>query len=773
MIVRPADPTSAPQWKGHLVTPPSENRRRILLTGATGFVGQAVMLALLERTDDVDLLCVVRAKPGAEPRARLDDLLTKPAFAAFVAARGEAPARAEVARRVTAVPADLAGLEANAGAVAQLRAASPLFSVVHCASAVSFDLTLDEAFDTNVGGAAGLYGALAAAGLDPHVVHVSTAYVGGSARGLRVEGPLTHAIDWRSERDWAHAARRDAELASRSPEALRRHLRAAQLVHGKEGPNAVAAAAEASRLEWVTERLIEAGRLRAQTLGWTDVYTFTKAMAERVAETQWAGEGHRLSVVRPSIIESAQAWPFPGWIDGYKVADPLIMAYGKGMLPEIPALPDSILDVIPVDMVVGVVLALALDETPRTGHDAYFQVVSGSSNPLPFHAMVDAVRAYFTREPLTDDRGRPIAVPRWTYRRGHLVEPRMTLQEAGVRTAELAATLVPRRNARRWAGSLHRSRTGLKTLRKFVDLYKNYTRTELVFDDTHTRALLAELSARPGGFPAHLIDFDVTAVDWPEYFTDHHLPGLVRLTTDFSAARTVVRERAAAARTAPLVPSDRAIAVFDLDGTLSSATVVTQFLTLQRSLRHPLAQAAQAASIAWHSPAYLRLDRRARSQFLRTFARRYAGLRLDALDAAVAGPYAEWLLGTVRRQALERIAEHRAAGHRTILITGAPEPFAAPLAHLVDELVAAPLDARDGVLTGYLAGPPVVDEARAAWLLRYAAEHDLDLASSYGYGDSQADVTWLSHLGHAFAVDPDLGLYAEAKRNAWPVLDWH
>ena len=66
-----------------------------------------------------------------------------------------------------------------------------------------------------------------------------------------------------------------------------------------------------------------------------------------------------------------------------------------------------------------------------------------------------------------------------------------------------------------------------------------------------------------------------------------------------------------------------------------------------------------------------------------------------------------------------------------------------------------------------------MDEARAAWLLRYAAEHDLDLASSYGYGDSQADVTWLSHLGHAFAVDPDLGLYAEAKRNAWPVLDWH
>ena len=65
-----------------------------------------------------------------------------------------------------------------------------------------------------------------------------------------------------------------------------------------------------------------------------------------------------------------------------------------------------------------------------------------------------------------------------------------------------------------------------------------------------------------------------------------------------------------------------------------------------------------------------------------------------------------------------------------------------------------------------------MDEARAAWLLRYAAAEGVDLAASYGYGDSQADVTWLGLLGHASAVDPDLGLYAEAKRQRWSILDW-
>jgi len=739
-------------------------RRRILLTGATGFVGQAVLLALLETSTDVDVVAVVRGKKGEDAAARLAGLLDKPAFSRFVESRGGGSARAEFARRVTVIPADLSGLDADAAAVAQLRDGGRLSAAVHCASAVSFDLAIDEAFDTNVGGALGLYRALAASGQDPHVVHVSTAYVGGSARGLRTEGPLAHRVDWRSEQAWATASRNDAELASRSADALARHLRRAALVHGKEGPNAVAAAAEEARRASVQDGLVEAGRLRAQTLGWTDVYTFTKAMAERVAETEWAGQGHRLSIVRPSIIESSQSWPYPGWIDGYKVADPLIMAYARGMLPEIPALPDSLLDVIPVDMVVGVIVALALGLTERTGTDAYYQVVSGTTNPLPFHTMVDSVHDYFTVNPLTDEKGRPIKVPRWTYRRGHLVEPIIALQESGVRLAEGVATVVPRRNARRWAGTLHKQRTGLTTLRKFVELYKNYTRTELVFDDAHTRALLAELGERAP------ISFDVASVNWPTYFTDHHLPELVKLTSDYSAKKKADRARRAGVEDLEVTPT--AAAVFDLDGTVSSATVVTQFLVLQGALRGPLGQGLQAASIAWNSPAYLSADRRARSTFLRTFARRYAGIGVQELSDAVSGRYARWLRKTLRPEALKRIEAHRAAGHRTVLVTGVPAPFVAPLADLFDEIVATPLESTDGELTGYLGGPPVVDEARAAWLLRYAAEKGLDLAASHGYGDSQADVTWLSLLGHPHAVDPDLGLYAEAKRNRWPILEW-
>src|SRR5699024_1077329 len=138
-------------------------------------------------------------------------------------------------------------------------------------------------------------------------------------------------------------------------------------------------------------------------------------MAEQVAEELWAGNGHRVSFVRPSIIESAMTKPFPGWIDGYKVADPLIMAYGRGVLPEFPGLADSILDVIPVDHVVNVIVALAMHDVSRRSDDAYYQVVSDNTNSLPIHEMVTAVREYFTEHPHEDDRGRPIQVPEWSF----------------------------------------------------------------------------------------------------------------------------------------------------------------------------------------------------------------------------------------------------------------------------------------------------------------------------------------------------------------------
>ena len=734
--------------------------RRILLTGVTGFLGQAVLQCLLETTEDVHVTAVVRPKGSVSGQARLEQLLRKPVFSTWAEKVGKDEVREIFAARVSALEGDLTDLPALT---------EPYDVVIHSASSVSFDPPIDEAFRTNVGGARNLYEALLASGQDPHVIHVSTAYVGGISKGLRQEGRLVHDVDWRREYEAAQDARARVEAESRRPETLRAQMRTARLRDGRMGPKAVAAAAETARRAWVDERLVDFGRTRAQSVGWTDIYTFTKAMAERVAEDLWAGAGHRVSFVRPSIIESALHSPYPGWIDGYKVADPLIMAYGRGMLQEFPGLADSILDIIPVDFVVNVIVALATQDVSRRGDDAYFQVVSGASNPLPFHEMVSAVREYFVAKPLEDDKGRPIAVPEWSFPAVEMVEQRFRAKEIAAKAGQKAVAYLPAsRRTREWTSSLHKATNGLTTLRKYIELYRQYTKTEMVFDDANTRALRKELPAQ--FLEKH--DFDVTEINWRDYFQQLHLPAVTELTKAYSRAKAAQRKRAE--RPAPELSSDpAALAVFDLDGTVIATNIVQQYFAVVRATRPRRVWPAEIGGLLTSLPGYLRAEQRDRSELIRLVNRRYEGYREQDLRELMNGELGRKIRASIRPEALEVIERHRAAGHRAVLVTGALDVLVEPLADLFDDVVATHMDAgADGVMTGYLATPPLVDEARANWLRKYADRHGADLKASYGYGDSHADAAWLSLVGSPTAISPDLGLFSVAKKNRWRITDW-
>lgn len=130
----------------------------VLLTGATGFVGMEVLARLLSGGEEV--ACLVR---GDDPDARL---------AATLDLMGVAPAERELAR---ALPG---GLDAPIPA-------ADADVVVHCAASVSFALPLAEARRINVAGTARAVEAAMRA--DARLVHVSTAYVAGRARGRFAE----------------------------------------------------------------------------------------------------------------------------------------------------------------------------------------------------------------------------------------------------------------------------------------------------------------------------------------------------------------------------------------------------------------------------------------------------------------------------------------------------------------------------------------------------------------------------------------------------------
>jgi long-chain acyl-CoA synthetase len=64
------------------------------------------------------------------------------------------------------------------------------------------------------------------------------------------------------------------------------------------------------------------------------------------------------SIVRPSIVESAMSYPFPGWNEGFTTTAPIIFLIRKGQT-QIPADPKLILDITPVDQVASVMLAVS------------------------------------------------------------------------------------------------------------------------------------------------------------------------------------------------------------------------------------------------------------------------------------------------------------------------------------------------------------------------------------------------------------------------------
>jgi HAD superfamily hydrolase (TIGR01490 family) len=746
---------------------------RVLVTGATGFLGTAVVAKCLSSLPVAELLLLVRSKPGAPAAERVRRrVLGSNAFDSLRSLDGWD----DLASRVSAVDGDMRSdkLGLEPGDLERLRGVD---IVVHSAATVSFDAPVDEAFETNLAGPLRLLDALDAAGADPRrIVHVSTAYVSGLARGVAAEAPWTDLpgrprMDWRAELEVWRTARPRTEEESRTPELIKRFLRDARREVGPAGAPAVANRAEQLRRDWVNDRLVEMGRTRAQALGWPDAYAFTKALAETAVLERAAGS-RPLTILRPSIIESALREPFPGWIRGFRMADPVIIAYGRGQLAEFPGLPDTVTDVVPVDMVVNAILATAAADDPP----AVIHVCTGNRNPMRYRELVAYTHEFFQQHPYTDEDGQPIFPDRLTFPGRRRVESRLRLARRALRTTSRVLDHLPASRVGDVATRVETRLDDLDQAAKYAELYGAYAEVQTIFDDTRAGQLLEGLS--PADRAA--FDFDPMLVNWRSYLHDIHLPEVTRRR---SAVRRRPRELPVSAAPVPgplrrggsappNPPASRALAVFDLEGTVLGTNVVDTYLWIRLAASPRSEWARRAAHLAGRIPQYLITDRRDRGQFLRTFYRRYEGGPVDELARLAQDAFNTFVLPRCFPEAIRRIRDHRTAGHRVVFLTGALDFTVAPLSALADEVSAARLEIRDGRYTGDLIDVPLAGDSRATYLRRLAERMDADLRSSYAYGDSISDLPMLESVGHPVAVNPDGRLARVARNRRWPVERW-
>lgn len=737
--------------------------KKIAMTGVTGFIGEQMLWKFLTECPDTTTAVLVRRKGSLSATQRVASLLKKKIFKDIVDEAGSVEELMDA--RIDVIEGDLPDAP---------ELPRDIDVLVHCAGDVSFDPPIDAAFKTNVLGVKALLKRFRESCSDengnlvrvPHYVHISTAYTAGRRRGPIPEAAHPHEVDYEAETRAALAMTDLVEARSRTSEQLTALRKEAEKLHRRAGYLTTSEDTERRRLAWVKKELVAAGTERARSLGWTDVYTFAKAMGEAVVADLC--RDMQVSIVRPAIVESSLRYPHPGWIEGFKMADPIILAYGRGQLPEFPASPDAVIDIIPCDYVVNTIVAVCATQ-PKVGEPEFYHCSSGARNPLTFRGIYEHIRSYFSRHPYRDGQGSH-QLATWNFPGPEPVERKLWFAEKGVAIGNRLLSFAPRgKKTRAAAQALDKTAKQLDFLNRYLSLYGEYLQSELHFVDDCTLALHNSLHEDD----RETFGFDSGTLDWTHYLEDVHAPAITDPVRRLEAARRRRKARSATYRDLKAVEPGKVLAAFDLDGTVMTTNVIETYLWLRLPELSLTQRAGELMRVAAQLPNYLGAERKDRGVFLRQVYRRYEGARLDELERFVDERLTPFVLDRTSPDAVRRIREHREAGHTTILLTGVIRPLTRPFEGLFDHIVAADLatDA-DGVCTGFLTGPPMVGDSRAAWLTHYAGLYGIDLSASFAYADSHVDLPMLRSVGNPVAVSPDIGLMRAAKESGWSIIEW-
>jgi long-chain acyl-CoA synthetase len=524
--------------------------KRLLFAGATGFVGKVTLSMLLTRYgQDLDKIYVIvrRGSAASAERRFFDKVATSEPFQPLRDAYGEEGALKFIREKCEVLDGDitdpLMGLtEAQANELTGKVAA-----IVNCAGLVSFNPSLEVGLNVNTHGVK--YVVELALKWKAPLIHMSTAFVAGNRSGLVFEDeevlgyfPKKDELDGRDfslEQELKDAERIVARLREQADDkALTSTFRKKALDRlAEEGRDAtdektLRLAVGRERKLWLTGELVRAGMERAQHWGWPNTYTYTKSLGEQVMA---ATPGLRYSIVRPSIVESAQHFPFPGWNEGFTTSAPLAFAGIKGHRG-IPAGERTILDIIPVDQVAGATIGVTAHALTVEERRVY-QLASGDVNPFyatrsvelvglyrrryyrqkeSGNALLNAVRARVEPQPITRQEFERFSAP--AFIKGARLLKKAIDEVRPAWGAPAVQALLER--AKQKLDDVEEQATGLVAL---IDLFLPFIwENRYVFRCDNTRSVYARMAhadrAKIPWAPEH--------VDWRAYFMETHLPGL-------------------------------------------------------------------------------------------------------------------------------------------------------------------------------------------------------------------------------------------------------
>ncbi|WJX63653.1 alcohol-forming fatty acyl-CoA reductase [Trifolium repens] len=247
---------------------------------------------------------------------------------------------------------------------------------------------------------------------------------------------------------------------------------------------------------------------RANLHGWPNTYVFTKAMGEMLIVNQ--KDNIALIIIRPTMVTGTIRDPFPGWIEGVRTIDSVICEYGLGKLESFVGNPNTILDIIPADLVINCVITAIVVHLNQAPTNFIYHISSSLRNPFKYFKILNIIYDYFVKNPCINQNGKPIVISK-----------KLCISNLATFNNYLTSRYVLLLKDHTYDDN-HKKIRMLQIWGKLVNPYACFN---AIFDDTNTENLRR---IAKGYTKNEELDFDPTSIDWTNYMVNTHIPGLVK-----------------------------------------------------------------------------------------------------------------------------------------------------------------------------------------------------------------------------------------------------
>ncbi|MFD2229174.1 fatty acyl-CoA reductase [Alkalimarinus sediminis] len=480
--------------------------KHVLVTGTTGFVGKVIIEKLMRDVPEIGGIYLLIRGNKKHPKA--EDRFTHEIATSSVFEKMQSDDLQRFEKfchqKIHCITGEITEQHFGLNTADFNTLMTKVDVVINSAASVNFREELDQALSIN---ALSLYNIAEFSRLagDIPVLQVSTCYVNGFNQGDLVEDnvePTSGLIPYDS----------------------RGYYKIEGLL--EELQKKISVLNERFEGQELADKLIELGITESNRFGWNDTYTFTKWMGEQILRKSLSDSA--LTILRPAIVESTLIGPVPGWIEGVKVADAILMAYAREKVTFFPGDPDGIIDIIPADLVANSIILGVAELLHKTGDSSdgecvnhphrVYQCCSSGSNPVTIDQMIKLVQQE------ADDNYQQYE--KLFYRKPKrpfmMVSKRVFLSMMSAMKLLLMAV----NKVGRWFGQDIQTKTlsNIETAMNLSTVFSFYSEPKYRF---HNEQLIA-LSQRVSEADRSLFPVDAKLIDWERYIRKIHIPGLNR-----------------------------------------------------------------------------------------------------------------------------------------------------------------------------------------------------------------------------------------------------